>query len=399
MSLDVDDLAGVPPELVEEYRRSLRRHHRLRSLEVLWAWSSLRRVRGCGRRTTGGMVQIGTADGIASVRGVQRCASIHACPWCSPKIRQGRADEINEAGAKHLAAGGGLLFLTLTLPHVQTDRLGALWGAVAGSWSGLADSHTWRSWGALWGLDVSGNGRRRLGAVRSLEVTYGSNGWHPHLHVLVFTDRPMPVEDQKLFAKEVWREWRSQVTSRGFDAPTRRRGVDVQPVRTLGELGGYLAGLDGTRVDLELARGDLKRGKRSRSPWQILGDVAKWGDHADLSLWWEYENASHGKNAITWSHGLKRFFGIGAKTDDELAEDEVGLDVKVTLGAANWHKVIKAKVLSPLLTAVERDDKRLVVEVLDRAGVHWSMVWWGEGPSEAPPPPYLEQLRLVDGDY
>jgi hypothetical protein len=29
---------------------------------------------------------------------------------------------------------------------------------------------------------------RILGTLKALEITYGENGWHPHLHVLVVSD-------------------------------------------------------------------------------------------------------------------------------------------------------------------------------------------------------------------
>jgi hypothetical protein len=373
--------AGVPEELVEQARLALRRHHRLQALDVLWTWSGMQRLRACGRRVVGGTVALGTVDGVASVRGVQRCASIHCCPWCAPKIRHGRAQEINEAGTAHLEAGGGLLFVTLTVPHREGDSLRRLWDAVAGAYREVTQGGAWSSWGMLWGLDVRGNGRRRFGSIRSLEVTYGDNGWHPHLHVLVFTDRAMPEGEVELLREGIFGDWSAEVQRQGLRAPSRAHGVDVQAVRSVGELAPYLAGLDGTRVDLELARGDLKSGRGgSRSPFGILEDVRRWGDRDDLALWWEYEHASYRRNAITWSHGLKRFFGIGVVSDEDLAAEEVGLEVVLTLGAANWHRVIRAKVLSPLLCAIERGQEALAVELLDRAGAVWSQVWWGVPP-------------------
>jgi hypothetical protein len=331
------------------------------------------------------MVEVGTAEGRASVRGLQRCASVHACPWCMPKIRYGRATEVNEAGTAHLAQGGGLLFVTLTMPHDRTDRLTPLLDAINGAWKAVLDSDVWREWSKRFGIRLGK--RDRLGVIRALEVNHGAaNGWHPHLHNLVFTDRPMHPTYRRLFQRQVLAVWADAIESAGFRRPTRRHGVDVQPVRSVGELATYLVGLDGTRVDLELARGDLKRGRgASRSAFGILEDVARWGDHADLALWWEYEAATHGRNALTWSHGLKARYGIGKVTDQELAEQEVGHRTVLTVSSWNWLAVCRAKQVSALLSAVERGDQALVIAVLDRAGAVLSQVWWGPPPGVEPP--------------
>lgn len=393
------ELADLPDEVAEAYRRSLVRSTRFRHLRFQWAWSSLRRVRCCTKRRFGTYVEVGTAgdSGAASLRGVQRCGSIHACPTCAPKIRNGRAQEINEGVLEHLERGGGAVFLTLTLPHDQEDRLADLWSTVAGVWSDLIDSPSWRALGDWMGLPIGRKGARKLGAIRSLEVTVGEHGWHPHLHVLVLTERPMNDQELAVFGEDVFDTWCSGVTARGWRSPTFRNGIDVQRVESAGELGTYIAGVDGSRIDLELARGDLKRGRRgSRTPFGLLASVCATGDvgapvdadgrvirgagYAELAKWWEYEAASKGKNAITWTHGLKAHLGVGVVTDLELAEEAVGHVARLWLAGSSWGKVCSAGLAAPVMYAVERNDQAAVVRYLERAGAVMSTVWWGCSP-------------------
>lgn len=397
--LSSEALADLPDDVADAYRRSLVRSTRFRHQRFLWSWSSLRRVRACTRRRCATYVEVGTAGdvGAASLRGVQRCGSIHACPSCCPKIRNGRAQEINEGVLEHLARGGGAVFVTLTLPHDQGDRLDALWSSVAGVWSDIIDSGPWRATGDWLGLPIGRKGARKLGVIRSLEVTEGVNGWHPHLHNLVLTDRPMDDAELASFSDMVFDGWCTGVVARGWRSPTAVRGIDVQRVESAGELGTYIAGLDGTRIDLELARGDLKRARNgSRTPFGILASICATGDvgaavdaegkvvngigYAELAKWWEYEAASKGKNAITWTHGLKKHLGVGVVTDRELAEEEVGHVAKLYLGGDSWRRVCEAGYAAPLMSAVERGDQAAAVEVMEWSGVIFSFVWWGSPP-------------------
>lgn len=392
-------VGGLPDEVAAAYQRSLVRSTRYKHLRFLWAWSSLRRVRACTKRRTGQYVEVGVAgeSGVASLRNVQRCGSIHVCPTCSPKIRNGRAQEINEGVIRHLDAGGGALFVTLTLPHDQQDRLDALWRTVAGVWSDLIDSDMWAFWGDWYGLPLGRKGKRKLGVIRSLEVTEGENGWHPHLHLLVLTDRPLDDEELGVFTWEVYDHWATGVVRAGWRTPTFERGIDVKRAETAGELGTYIAGLDGTRIDLELARGDLKRGRgKSRTPFGILASICSTGDvgapvdaegriikgagYVELAKWWEYEAASKGKNAITWTHGLKAYLGVGEVTDEELAAEEVGHVARLYLGGQTWQQVCDAGYCAPLLSAVERGDQAAAVEILEWSGAVFSLVWWGSPP-------------------
>ncbi len=84
-------------------------------------------------------------------------------------------------------------------------------------------------------------------------------------------------------------------------------------------------------------RGDLKRGRRraSLTPFEIL-ERAIAGDSRSLALWREYERATKGRNALTWSPGLKARLGVDELLTDELAASTASGPVVVELTDTQW---------------------------------------------------------------
>ncbi len=79
---------------------------------------------------------------------------------------------------------------------------------------------------------------------------------------------------------------------------------------------------DGYGLAAEVLRGDRKTGKRgSRVPFQIA-ECTVAGDRRDLTLWHEYEAATHGRHVLDWSRGSARVLGMHG-TDDDVARAPV----------------------------------------------------------------------------
>jgi hypothetical protein len=95
---------------------------------------------------------------------------VWACPACAGKIRAKRALEVDYLAKAHLAVGGGLTMVTLTLPHTLGDSLADLLDAMGDAWSLLASGGTWQKYRHRWGV---------AGYIRALEFTHGEAGWHP----------------------------------------------------------------------------------------------------------------------------------------------------------------------------------------------------------------------------
>ncbi len=328
-------------------------------------WSTAeRRYAGCGRwRRKDSTVELRIGeDGRAGFGGLQVCGSVWSCPQCAAKIRAHRAGEIDEAARAWMAAGKTLLFVTLTVPHDRGQRLAPLFETVVQGfrqlmsgpdWSGRTRQKVrrgliidrWREWGLRDRLGYAG-------LVRSCEVTYGRAGWHPHLHVLLFLDQAAAGGTAAALRDLVDDEWSGQwaelALRAGLRRPHDKHGVDVQIVRSTRDLAGYLTKVQDEKgadrgVGNELARADWKEGRRAGlAPFQVL-ELAALGSRRCAELWAEYRRATAGRQAITFSAGLRALCGLdelGAEVDDQtVAEAEVDAVEALPLDDLTWRTV------------------------------------------------------------
>jgi hypothetical protein len=264
-------------------------------------------------------------DKTAVLGGVETCGNALFCPHCTPKVQAERADNVTTVLRKHLAGGGGALFLSLTASHAFTDSLESSLDAVMKSWRSLTGHRRWKGTNGLkqrWQV---------TGFIKVLEITHGVHGWHPHLHVVVLTTQPVipppaPDADQGEWedAAELVDEIRDDLTDlwgRLVAGHGRKIvdgvGVDVQPIRDESGIGAYVS-----KVAMETTRSDLKTGKRdNRSHWQVGLDAAA-GDTQSMALWRELVETLHGRRTMSTSKRLWERYGISVRTDDEIAEDQ-----------------------------------------------------------------------------
>ena len=359
-------------------KQRVTRGSKIRLREVLWDNSDDVRAVGCGRRRIegGSPVTVRVNAGVAHYANVQLCGSIHSCPVCAPKIRQKRAEEIEHAlnilhqtplvwghnvpGEKGLrcdvserdsAQLGSVEFLTLTMPHDFGDKTAELLTTVALGFRRV----------------VAGSGYKRdretfgiVGTIRSLDVTYGPNGAHPHLHALLILSRPLSDTERVSLHSSFFARWKSTVASLGYDPPLPGL-CPMEPVRSVGDVAKYVAKMSlvedadrkSHRVGLEMARHDLKTGRESdsrgrgkdahRTPFQVLADFTVSGDMAEIDLFNAYARAIKGHQAITWSRGLKAVLAVHEMTDEELAAEEVGGSDIIALEDGEWSLVVRTR--------------------------------------------------------
>jgi hypothetical protein len=346
--------------------RVSRRHVRHAQREVLWVESRIERVRKCGRVpvTDGGQVTIKDNGGVAHYAGLATCGSIWACPPCSAKIRNHRASEISTGAANWDRAGNSVYLLTLTMPHDFGMPLAKLIPVIADSFRAVISGRAWVKLRDRVGV---------AGTIRSMEVTHGANGWHPHLHVLVFLDGDPDAEKLADLAVYVRRVWARQITACGFRVPNAH-GVDIQRCRSAAEAGLYISKTqDGRSTGNELARGDLKSGRNGgRTPFEILDDFRWTGDLEDLALWHEYERATRGRQAIAWSKHLREKLQLVAEelTDEEAAAAEVGGEDLVVIANWQWKRIVGVPGMAGwLLDLAERGGADAVDQALRAHGI------------------------------
>ena len=186
--------------------------------------------------------------------------------------------------------------------------------------------------------------------VRSLEVTHGSNGFHPHFHALLFLDTDLNTKQvEAIFSPR----WQSCAERSGLPRPSDAHGCRVDD----GAQAAAYASKWG--LESELTKSHTKTGKNgSKTPWDLLRDVlAKAEDwKRSVVLFRAYANAFKGRRQLYWSNGLRKMLELDHDlTDEDLAssiEDNAG--VLASLTTQQWRAVLFVKGESDLLDIAEQ---------------------------------------------
>lgn len=293
--------------------------------------------------TLGNLVTINSNGNKASYVGVERCHSISACPCCSAAIRHQRALEIQEAIQKHIAAGGGAYFATLTMPHHTGEKLAPMIKTASAAWRKITSYTWWKQQGHAY--------------IRALEITYGQNGWHPHYHLLILTNKPMSETETETFSERLHQEWARAVEKISGKKPLRQ-AQDFQVCDEKGEvLARYMSKVQEKKwsAGTEMARFDLKKATHeSINPFEFLDENNQLEVEKRTALWREYVAATYGARVITWSRGLKARYGIDEISDEEAQEraDEIESQKAIYATPARLYRAITA------------EEKHLVLELV-----------------------------------
>lgn len=283
----------------------------------------------------------------AGYTGLERCGSIWACPHCGAVIRAGRAQEIQHAVEAHQQQGGELLFFTGTVRHHQGDDLATTLDAVLEAWRKMTGNRPWKERKQRHAIS---------GYIRSIEVTHGTNGWHPHAHVLLLLDEKMSADELADFRSWIFDQWSNSVEKSGGKRPNEQ-GLDLQQVDKKGKvLAKYISKIQDEKkwtAGAELARADVKNGRgNSITPFQLLDEETDIDANKRGALWREYYLATKGRRAITWSRGLKQRYEIGEQTDEDIL-DETESTTLVWRTSAKTYRAARMRGAVTLAIALE----------------------------------------------
>ena len=284
----------------------------------------------------------------AGYTGIERCGSLWACPHCGAVIRAGRAAEIEHAANEHQKTGGDLLFFTGTVRHHKGDSLDVSLDAALEAWRRSIRGTAWQKKKKRYGIS---------GYIRATEITYGDNGWHPHVHVMLFLDEKISEEELGEFRAWLFDRWAECVERSGGKRPTAN-GLDLQRVDGKGRvLARYLSKIQDEKkawsVGAEMARGDLKqgRGKSSLTPFDLLDSDSDIPREERGRLWREYYAATKGRRAFSWSRGLKARYAVDEREDDDIL-DEAESTTPVWRTSARSYRAARHAAPADLLLAL-----------------------------------------------
>ena len=153
-------------------------------------WSKKHRAGTCGLAHSG-RVEMGyvtVPDGLdaGQLRGVVVCAAGNLCLRCGIKIAAARARQIELLAAVMKALGFHCYMVTPTFSHARSDGLAVSYQDMMDAWTALRQSRLFRK------LTANGGG-----FCRQVEVTWSlANGFHPHLHVLVWSKLDLDADSE-----------------------------------------------------------------------------------------------------------------------------------------------------------------------------------------------------------
>ncbi len=351
----VDDYARERYRLDGQIKRILRAHAKKRAPEKFPG--DVYRTIDCTWARIADLAMVRPADRDSyHYKGLATCGSLYTCPICASKIQERRRQEVEQAIAWAAVQERAGYVVSHTFPHRVDQPLRDLLKLQREALAHMRNSR---------GYKQLMERCKHAGRIRSLEVTHGQNGWHPHTHELLFLDPEVPAEWLRSELAPLWLKSCRKVglfrDDRDNEADFLRYSVDVRA----GDEGtaDYLAKMDDQRqwgLSHELTKSSSKQGKRAGvHPFKL----AENGATVDLFL--EYVDAMKGQRQLIWSRGLKDAVGVHEKTDDEIAREEVAkVADQIPVSAEAWEVVLGNDARWELLHAAETGGRPAVAEFL-----------------------------------
>jgi len=291
-------------------------------------------------------VLLNTEYSRAFLSGLQSCGSVWGCPICAAKISERRRAELERAIEQAKQLGLQVMLLTLTIPHGMGDDVGTITDNLIDSWDSIKRNRAGRTLRDQIEL---------VGTIRAMEVTYGANGFHPHLHILLFIKSDVrPSEVQRLYAPL----WQSACVKQGLPRPSDRHGCKVDD----GSKAAAYVAKGGWGLESEMTKGHTKTAGdgKGMTPWDMLKKVFNDGDEQAGRLFKVYYENFKGRRQLCWSKGLKAMLSVVDLSDEELAGQELEpATVLAELTLDQWRAIYKTKSESVILDVAEKNPDAL----------------------------------------
>lgn len=298
------------------------------------------RTHDCKWASLGEMVYVfrDPAHNAAHYGSLVTCGSVWACPVCASKIQQRRRVELEQLTSFAESTGRGMIMVTFTFPHTRIQTLRELLLRQREAFQRLRKGSPWDRFKQRLGYQ---------GLVRSLEITHGVNGWHPHTHELWVLNCPVYAPDRPRILSDLIDRWERACVASGLLDPSdevklrafRARSVDIRWNVSCAD---YLAKQDSSRawgVESEMALSRTKAGRAAGvHPHEFLvrqepGDMGRYIEYVDTTKELRVRQ-------LYWSQGLKALCGLTDKSDEELAEESTEFaSVFLGLSREQWRWV------------------------------------------------------------
>lgn len=293
--------------------------------------------------------------------GLMVCGSVWTCPVCASKISERRRLELKTAFKAHLDSGGYCTMVTLTFSHSARDKLDDLLIALGKSVNRFRSGKRYNNFRQEIGL---------IGSIRAFEITYGANGWHPHIHLLLMHTNEVEPWDMVELQDRLYSMWEGACAANDLDT-NRAHGLklhDAAEASTyIGKWGDLMDKPWGT--DSEMTKANIKKGRSGNiTPFDMLRAIVEDGDLEYETKFREYASATKGKQQLVWSPGLKDRFQIDDKTDEEVSTEKLEeSDLLGRLSWQDWKFILHNNLRFELLQQVESCGyDRAIIKILQK---------------------------------
>lgn len=289
-------------------------------------------------------------------RNLCKCDSDWLCPVCAVAVTERRRYELHQAVTAAKKRGFVPVHVVYTMQHHKGQRLAELLHVLIGAYDGVNSGRGGVAMRSKFGF---------YGSIRSLEITEGSkafdNGWHPHLHVMVFVavDVVANLGGEEKYAaalqSALWERWEAALMNRG-GAALQDFGVRVKMGDTY--TADYIAKYGHEprektwSIEQEMSKANVKVGRENgRTPFALLEDAAN-GDAAAAALFREFAIAIKGRSQLHWSKGLKDILEVDVMDDAEAIEWGADYLDKLLIDKPTWNIVLKKELRGDIVAAL-----------------------------------------------
>lgn len=267
---------------------------------------------------------------------VRNCNKVHLCPVCARRELEHWKETILKISAVANHKGYSAFMLVLTAQHeINRERLEfhspyeILYEQFSGTLSAVIEAYRF-----VYSDDHTKERdllRRVKHQIKHLEVRFSANGYHPHLHALIYVDeRDLPEEERGPYEDRlrdaIYSRYQRKLKSLGYEiAP---QGYYCQAVRVWGAASRYIQKLEAEleAPALEMTLSETKRSEKSYSMFQLLALYEReqrsvFGFRIE-DIFRAYASGIKGRRAFTVSENIAELLGITLEELREREEDE-----------------------------------------------------------------------------
>jgi hypothetical protein len=285
-------------------------------------------------------------------RNLQICASVWMCPVCAHRITEGRRVEVQQCLDN---INCRKILVTYTLRHSRDDVLSVVLEGLTEAYKAMWSGRWQVSFKDDWGY---------LGAVKTIEVTHGKNGFHPHIHTILFLNCSSSTEELETQLLSVLRvRWLHCLEMRGRDASweygLKATAVYSSVAEYVTKWGREPANAIGWNIASEVTKSPVKRAHADGfTPLQMLYKAAL-GEGRYRALWSVYATTFKGTPQVRISPLLREMAGLtsASHSDGDLAGGStVDSYLFASISHEDWRIVVRKGARGRLLDLAKVGD-------------------------------------------